>query len=381
MTDAVIRIEIQQQNLGDIVEPAIAEKRTLELKKTFQHKVPTGVLGFDLGANQDDLFLACVDGVHRFQANDGQTELLYSHNSYASSVAMLGDQRTIVSAGYDGRLKWFDLEQKQIPREVHAHQFWSWEMAASPDGARLASVTGQYIAGDYKYAPAPESEPSVKVFDAATGEQQWEFAHVPSVQSVAFSPDGQHLAAANIMGEIRIWNLESGELTANWTTEDFTSWGIIKSHCYLGGIFALSFSPDGTEILAAGMGPMRDPMAGNGRQLWQRFAWQDNPVRKVDEIKAGQHGEGLMETLAVCSVNRLFAMGGRLRGGDWNAAVFDLDTGEKLAHLNTGFRMTNARFTPDGNRLIVAGCNGQGKPEDGKFRPWGVVEAYDVTLS
>ncbi len=35
-------------------------------------------------------------------------------------------------------------------------------------------------------------------------------------------------------------------------------------------IFALTFTPDGSELYAAGMGSTTDPAAGNGRQLWHR---------------------------------------------------------------------------------------------------------------
>ncbi|MFO0923191.1 MAG: hypothetical protein U0905_11960 [Pirellulales bacterium] len=33
---------------------------------------------------------------------------------------------------------------------------------------------------------------------------------------------------------------------------------------------------------------MKDPMAGNGKQLRQRFAWRKKPVEKVQESKADQ---------------------------------------------------------------------------------------------
>ena len=71
------------------------------------------------------------------------------------------------------------------------------------------------------------------------------------------------------MGEVRVYELDSKKLIAQWTTPDFTSWGIIKSHCYIGGIYDMQFSPDDDHIYVAGMGYMRDPMAGNGKQLWQ----------------------------------------------------------------------------------------------------------------
>jgi hypothetical protein len=66
-------------------------------------------------------------------------------------------------------------------------------------------------------------------------------------------------------------------LIREWNTPDFTSWGIIKSHHYIGGIFDFSFSPDGSRLITCGMGPMRDPMAGNGKQTWQEFDWKPMP--------------------------------------------------------------------------------------------------------
>ncbi|HIE96918.1 MAG: WD40 repeat domain-containing protein [Fuerstiella sp.] len=227
----------------------------------------------------------------------------------------------------------------------------------------------------------PEREPSVKIISAKTGEIQHSLPHVPSVQAVAFSPDGQFVAAGNLMGEVRVWNAHSAELAASFTTPDFTSWGIIKSHCYLGGIFALEFTPDGKELLLAGMGPMRDPMAGNGRQLWQKWAWTEPEPRMIDETHKGESGEGLMETLAVHPDGQQFVMGGRLRGGDWNATMFDLAFGARIATLKTGFRVTEAIFTLDGHQLILVGAQGQPKTMvDGVFPDFGQIEVYDVAV-
>ena len=51
-----------------------------------------------------------------------------------------------------------------------AHKFWSWKMRVSPDEQLVGTVTGQYLAGGYKYEPAAETEPSVKVYETATRE-------------------------------------------------------------------------------------------------------------------------------------------------------------------------------------------------------------------
>jgi WD40 repeat protein len=371
---------IQAEAAADAVKTADAVKEAdaVKTETLHRHDLPTGVLGICHDADSNRIFAACVDGVYSLDPEHGQPELLYAHESYASGVVRDPVRPVIVSAGYDGQLIWYDLEHRSVFRRVKAHNFWSWRIAISPDGKLLASVTGQYLAGGETYEPAAEREPSVKVYDVATGRLRHAFPHVPSVQSVAFSPCSGYVAAGNLMGEVRVWDIAREKMVANWTTDAFTCWGIIKSHCYIGGIYSLSFTPDGDHLLAAGMGPMRDPMAGNGRQLWQRFAWREPNTPMIDQTHEGESGEGLMETLALHPTRPVFLMGGRLRGGEWNAALFSSASGDRKHHMNTGFRMTAAQFTRDGQQLVMAGSKGQGAPKDGEFSRWGRIEIHRI---
>ena len=355
-------------------------RKTLTLKKTQDWKLPAGVLDAALTDDENAVIAGCMDGVYRLQFEPHQEERLYQHDSYVSSVGLLsGDQ--VVSAGYDGQLRWFDVTQQQSVRTTRAHDFWSWDMCVSADRSRIASVTGQYLAGSYKYEPKQESEPSLKVFAADSGDLLHQLPHVPSTQAVAISPDNRFVAAGNLMGEVRVFDLDDGQMIANWTTSEFTSWGIIKSHCYLGGIFDLKFTPDSQALLLCGMGPMRDPMAGNGRQLWQKWDWKKDPPNLIDQTHQGQSGEGLMETLAVHPKAGHFAMGGRLRGGDWNLALFDLGSGDRIASAKTGFRITRVQYTADGKSLLVVGTQGQPKPkkDDSSLSRFGRVERYQIS--
>ena len=353
----------------------------MKLTLAHDHKLPTGVLGLAVAPDGRRAFAACADGaIYAVNLADGKAEAFEGkHQSFASGCVLLPDGKTVISGGYDGVLLWHDVESGRCWRRVKAHQFWSWQIALSPDGKRLATTTGQYLPGGWKYEPAPETERSVKVFDTLTGDLVAEFSHTPPVLSCAFTPDGKHVAAANMMGEVRVWELPGGENpAAQWTTGDFTSWGTTKTHHYCGGIYGLAFAPDGESLLCCGMGPMTDPMAGNGKMTWQQWNWRKG--ERIAQIKDGQHGSGLMETIAWHPGGAHFVMAGRQAQGTWNAAVFSATDGSIAHSVDTKKRVTHARFTADGKSLVIAGANGQPQRKNGVWPEWGRVQVYTVEV-
>jgi len=354
-------------------------KLTLDLDA----KLPSGALGLAIVPDGSAAFAACADGaVYFVDLETGEADpFAEKHSAFASGCVLLPDGQTLISGGFDGMLLWHDVESGRCLRRVAGHKFWNWQLALSPDGKRLATTTGQYLPGGWKYEPAPETEPSVKVFDTSTGNRLSAFSHTPPVMSCAFSPDGQHLAAGNLMGEVRVWDLQAkpdSKPLAQWTSTDFTSWGTIKSHHYCGGIYGLAFAPDGKSLLCCGMGPMTDPMAGNGKMTWQRWDWQKGA--KLDQIREGQQGSGLMETVTWHPDGKHFIMAGRQAQGTWNAAVFAASDGELVHSLDTKKRITQTRFTSDGKWLILTGATGQGQPKSGKWPPWGRLQVYRVAV-
>lgn len=375
-----------QEKAAPPAKPVFTGKK---LTRQGQIRFPSGVLGMTLSEDGTKLYAACADGVYEAPSGGGPATRLYEHESYASGAAIVpaaapgapGSDGTLVTAGYDGRLIWFDLKSRKITRQVKAHDFWSWKMAISPDGRMIGSATGQYLAGSYEYAPAPEREPSVRLFDASTGKLLQSLSHTPSVQSVAFSADSRHVAAGNLMGQTRVWECATGKMIAQWKSDAFTSWGVIKSHCHLGGIFSMLFLPGDGGLLAAGMGPMRDPMAGNGKQVWEKYDWAaqgEKAGARKGQSNRDECGTGLMEALALHPSGGFFVMAGRVAQGDWNAAIFDAADGKRLSHVNTGKRITTALFSGDGKQLFLGACQSQGGPKNGKFEAWGAVEYYEV---
>lgn len=342
--------------------------------------LPTPVLGLAGTPDGARLYAACLDG-KVFEVTPARlavTPFEGVHGSYASGCVLLPEGQTLISAGYDGCLLWHDVGARRLVRRVSAHDFWSWKLALSPDGKRVASVTGQFLAGGEKYEPAPSETPTVKVFDAVSGELVRAFDAAPPVQSVAFSPDGLHLAAANLMGEVRIWEVATGRIAAEFKTPDFTSWGIIKSPHYLGGIFGLSFAPDGASVLGCGMGPMADPMAGNGKMTWQRWSWREGQPKRLSQIREADQGAGLMETLGFAPDGKSFVMAGRQAQGSWTTAIFSESDGALLASLDTKSRVSSHHFAHDGKQLFLGGGHGQHERKDGKWPDFGEIQVVHV---
>ena len=354
----------------------------MKLEKPRDISLPTGVLGLAAAPDDSRLYAACMDGqIFEVDPASGATVAFSTkHASFASGCVLLRDGKTLISAGYDGCLIWQDVETRSAIRQVKAHDFWSWQIALSPDGGRIATVSGQFLVGSEKYEPAPAAEPTVRIYDTQTGDLLQALPHLPPVLSVAFSPDGQHVAAANMMGEVSVWDVVSGVQVAQFNTPDFTSWGIIKSPHYLGGIYGLAFARDSASLLCCGMGPMADPMAGNGKQTWQRWVWRESPPRMIEQIRDGEHGTGLMETLAHLPDGTAFLMAGKQAQGTWNAALFSTMDGKLIASLDTKSRVTRSVFSADGKTLFLAAAAGQpARDKDGKWPPYGKIHIVPVT--
>lgn len=354
----------------------------MKLEKPRDLHLPTGVLALAGTPDGARLYTACIDGriFEVDSATGAATAFTAAHGSFASGCVLRPDGRTLITAGYDGTLLWHDVESRGEIRRVKAHDFWSWRLALSPDGERLATVTGQYLAGGEKYEPAPAAEPTVKIYDAETGDLLHAFEHLPPVLSAAFSPDGQHLAAGNLMGEVRIWDVVSGALVSQFKSPDFTCWGIIKSPHYCGGIYGLAFAPDGQSLLCCGMGAMTDPMAGNGKMTWQRWSWRASPPRLHSQIREGEGGSGLMETLAHHPGGHAFVMAGRQAQGTWTTALFSRE-GELLSSLDTKSRVTDAHFSEDGKQLYLAAALSQPKREsNGNWPDYGRIHVVSIAV-
>ncbi len=160
-----------------------------------------GILSVDLSA--DDRFLAAgyVNGpVKLFRFPSGQHETTFTdHQAPVTGVLFSLDGRELVSTGFDGSARLWDVSARRELATLRGHFGMVCSAALSPDGRRAA--TG-----------GSSSRDAVKLWDLVAHRElltlQGEGQHF---LYVAFSPDGNALAAVSPGGIAHLWRAPSWE--------------------------------------------------------------------------------------------------------------------------------------------------------------------------
>jgi WD40 repeat protein len=250
--------------------------------------------------------------------------------SETAGLVFARDGKTVITSR-GGVLRFFEAESgRERLGTTEAHQGGVSAVRYTPDGRAVLT------AGD---------DGTVRLWNAATGQQLQVMSPGGRVHLLALSPDGQSLATASEMGDtaVRVWDLATGREKHRW-----------PGHGNLTGAEALAFSPDGKSLLSYGRDlvlEVRDVATGDKQAAVQpRFDLPNTPFP-----------DSLMTRGA-------FAPGGKFLavGTIATAYVADLSTGAEL--LRTSCQALG--FTPDGQCLAVA-VPGKPKPTelaDGRTR-------------
>lgn len=264
-------------------------------------------------------------------------------------------QSDIAATAGNSTVKIWDFPRGQVKFDLQGHNSLVFAIAFSPDGKTLASA-GQRT-GDENGTTC-----EIIFWDVANGRKLMTIQQPTSgmIKTVTFSPDGRWLAAAGgragsselPIGEITLWDVATGKEAATFEAP-------------AGEIQRVAFSPDGNSLAAAADQFVRGAMAvydlATGRE---RFRADGLPCAALDlayspdgRLLAVAVGDmrwrSLVAVLRGRDPDQLKGAEESFRPGDVN--FYDAHTGEPLGILPHNVPLHRLTFSPRGKYLATAG--------------------------
>jgi WD40 repeat protein len=298
-------------------------------------------------------------GPDRLRSTGKGPDRLRSYGGQLTCLAFTADGRTLVTAG-GKELRLWNMETGALKSVLREHDRVT-AVACSPDGNTLASGcdwgtirlwdlhTGKQrgtpcwkavppasqrataklleptvnclaFSPDGKTLASTQSLWKVRLWEVATAKERL-ILHdgVPTLYAVAFSPDGRTLAAAGADDAMRLWDVRTGKVKA--TVGGYDLW-----------LHAVAFSPDGAFVAAAG----EDKTV----RLW------DLATGKVSQVL---RGTAAVRCLAFHPDGKTLAAG----GDDEAVRIWDVATGRERETLRAGATVYALAYSPGGGLLAA----------------------------
>jgi WD40 repeat protein/tRNA A-37 threonylcarbamoyl transferase component Bud32 len=346
-----------------------------------EHRLVTGLAGafglaesaLSVAFSPDGRWLAVGDYAGEVRLIDPARRLeavrFQAHAERIHALAFSPDGRGLWTAGRDGRVKAWALEDGQPPREPATVLVAGGELlvlAISPDGRSLAAgeasghvatwelpdgglrwrrpvhatqVWGLAFSPDGRRLASGGWDKAVRILEAADGRVARSLSgHTDAVQRVAFSPDGRLLASASYDKSVRLWDADTGAPR-----------GSLEGH--RDAVYQAAFSPDGRLVATAAMD-------GTAR------LWDASSLKNLITLEASRD---TVSSVAFSPDGRLLATA----GFDRAVRLWRLRATDGLVRLVHPDWVYGIAFSRDGRRVFT-GC------WDRQVRVWELPEGRQV---
>jgi WD40 repeat protein len=272
------------------------------------------------------------------KSSGNEERLLYNlpgHSYDVTSMVFTPDGRSLVSGGFDHKIKLWNLKTGKLQATLQRHYDQINALAISPNGELLASGGG--TADTY-------TDKTITIWDLKTRKILYTLkGHELGITSLAFSPDGETLVSSSFDGSIKLWNPKTGIFLRNFTKD---------SHW----IRHITISPDG-ELLASGGGNFEEKIDNsNPIKLWNFktgkllhvFQGHNSSISRL----VINHNSGLLASIGTGALDKVIKL--------WNLKT------RKLIYCFNGSsfgEVTAIAISPNGKTLVNSG-------EDGSLNIW-----------
>ena len=274
----------------------------IELKKEYAHE---DIL-FSLVRGEHSWFAAGVDSrIYEFQVGDAELEKIKEfegHTSFVTGLVRLNER--LISVGYDRMMRVWDLETAKPISSMKAHEGWVRSLTVSSNNQWLATTA---------------DDMSCRIWDAKTlklrhilkgHEEKTPQGFATMLYISVFSADGRFLATADRIGRVVVWEVESGKPLAKIEAPEFYTFDRKMRNRSIGGIRALAFSGDGSELAVGGIGQVGNVDGFDGKARIDRYDWRNEARKSVYE--SDRH-KGIVEHLTYDG-DSIVAAGGSGKG-------------------------------------------------------------------
>ena len=159
-------------------------------------------------------------------ANDRRLATLGEHPDFVGELVFAPDGQTLATSGHDRRVRIWDVRYAGNDSRFRVRRSSAASLVFSPDGRWL-------LVGD-------ELQPVIRIWDMDTlSECATLTGRTGVITTLAISPDGCTLAAANHQGWVSFWNLRTLELR--------------PKRLQHAGVSALAFAPNGRTLATGGL--------------------------------------------------------------------------------------------------------------------------------